>query len=624
MNLTYALNPAALPAGNPTSLDLLLTLRPEDPAGPRAPRRPLNLGLVIDRSGSMAGNSLKQALKAAETLIGHLGPDDVVSLVVYDDKVDTILPPTNVIDKAAIRELLRKVRAGGTTNLSGGWLKGCDHVLATRTTRRVPVPGGSDMIHRVLLLTDGQANAGVTDPAILINSARQKAEEGAVTTTLGFGSHFNEDLLIGMARAAGGNFYFIQAPEDAEEVFRIEVESLAALAGQNLSLTLAPLGGAGIAQLHSNYRTETRDDGALVVALGDIYAGEDKLLALALSVPAQSGTQEVPGVAPLLNVSYEYQAVSDGAIQSVASPEPLLVSAPVVSLDEALGAVAETATVLQISRIRIAKAKDLAIAEADAGDYAAAASRLRAIIGELRRSGLDEHFEIAEEVAQLDHFADRLDRRQFDPASRKEMRDQSYQAQMRGRSDLSQRGTAGGSAASLATATTADGGVELVCAREGGKLRMRVVSAGYDPALNIQFPRGIREEGIHYVVESLQLSANGSFYRAAGDIRRLIIPGQEYRGGAAQRTRSTTAAKVSARTAADLEATSSVDDGVIVQCLRDGSKLRVRVVSDGYDPTYNMRFPRDIREEGTLYVVDNVIEGGGSYIACGRIRRFVQ
>jgi Ca-activated chloride channel family protein len=616
MNLTYALNPAALPAGNPTVLDLLLTLRPEDAPGPRAPRRPLNLALVIDRSGSMAGDSLKQALKAAETLIGHLGPDDVVSLVVYDDKVDTILPPTNVIDRAAIRELLRKVRAGGTTNLSGGWLKGCDHVLATRTR----APGGSDMIHRVLLLTDGQANAGVTDPAILINSARQKAEEGAVTTTLGFGSHFNEDLLIGMARAGGGNFYFIQAPQDAEEVFRIEVESLAALAGQNLSLTLAPLGGAAIAQLHSNYRTETRDDGALVVALGDVYAGEDKVLALALNVPAQAGL----GAAPLLSVTYAYQAVVDGAIQSAASADPLLVSAPVVSLDEALGALPETSTVLQISRIRIAKAKDLAIAEADAGDHAAAAARLRSIAGELRRSGLDEHFEIAEEIAQLDHFADRLERRQFDPASRKEMRDQSYQAQMRGRSDLAQRGTAGGSAASLATATTADGGVELVCAREGGKLRMRVVSSGYDPALNIQFPRGIREEGIHYVIDALQLSANGSFYRAAGDIRRLIIPGQEYRGGAAQRTRSTTAAKVSARTAADLEATSSVDDGVIVQCLRDGSKLRVRVVSDGYDPTYNMRFPRDIREEGTLYVVDNVIEGGGSYIACGRIRRFVQ
>ena len=63
-----------------------------------------------------------------------------------------------------------------------------------------------------------------------------------------------------------------------------------------------------------------------------------------------------------------------------------------------------------------------------------------------------------------------------------------------------------------------------------------------------------------------------------------------------------------------------------MQCIKEGSKLRARVVSDGYDPDYNMRFPRDIREEGTLYVVDEVIEasGGGSYIACGKIRRLVQ
>jgi Ca-activated chloride channel family protein len=83
---------------------------------------------------------------------------------------------------------------------------------------------------------------------------------------------------------------------------------------------------------------------------------------------------------------------------------------------------------------------------------------------------------------------------------------------------------------------------------------------------------------------------------------------------------------VSARTAADLETTTNADDGVLVQCIREGSKLRARVVSDGYDPNYNMRFPRDIREEGVLYVVDQVIEtaNGGSYIACGKIRRLIQ
>lgn len=240
MQTNIALNPSALLVEHSTTVNLLVTLRPQPSAEPRAPRRPFNLSLVIDRSGSMAGRSLKQALQASEALVEQLGAEDVLSLVVYDDKIDTILPPGNVANKQAIREAIRRVRAGGTTNLSGGWLKGCEHVLARRST---------DMIHRVLLLTDGQANVGVTDPKVLIATARQKADDSIVTTTLGFGANFNEDLLIGMAQAAGGNFYFIQTPDDAEEVFRIEVESLASVVAQNLAMTIAPAPESGV-QIH--------------------------------------------------------------------------------------------------------------------------------------------------------------------------------------------------------------------------------------------------------------------------------------------------------------------------------------------------------------------------------------
>jgi Ca-activated chloride channel family protein len=176
---------------------------------------------------------------------------------------------------------------------------------------------------------------------------------------------------------------------------------------------------------------------------------------------------------------------------------------------------------------------------------------------------------------------------------------------------------------------SADGGVELECVRESGKLRMRVVSSGYDPKFNVQFPRTVREEGVHYVVDALETSKDSTFYRATGKVRRLVRPGEPDRyAGTARPARKgpPKASKVSARTAADLDATDTVGDGVLVQCIKDGSKLRARVVSDGYDPDFNMRFPRDIRQEGTLYVVDEVIPGPGgtSYIACGKIRRFVQ
>nr|MDQ2686747.1 VWA domain-containing protein [Armatimonadota bacterium] len=263
MQATYALSQTVVPTESAPHIDALITFRSETPSDmPPPARRALNLSLVIDRSGSMAGRSLQQAVRAAEALVDRMGTDDVLSIVTYDDKVDTLLAPQNVTDKGAIKALLGRIRAGGTTNLSGGWLAGCEHVAARHTT---------ETISRVLLLTDGQANVGVTDPKVLIKTARQKSDDGIVTTTLGFGSHFNEDLLIGMAQAAGGNFYFIQSPDDAADVFRIEVESLASVVGQNLTVTLTPQSGAKLGDLLSAYRSEAHG-GALVVSAGDLYA----------------------------------------------------------------------------------------------------------------------------------------------------------------------------------------------------------------------------------------------------------------------------------------------------------------------------------------------------------------
>ncbi len=619
MRVSYACSPPVLPVNGPATLDVLITFHAEAPEGPRPPRRPLNLSLVIDRSGSMAGEPLKQAIAASEALVERLGPDDVLSVVVFDDKADTVLEPEHVGDKASIRQRLRKVKAGGCTNLSGGWLKGCGHVLARR---------GGATINRVLLLTDGRANQGVTKADVLIKTAREKAEAGVVTTTLGFGSNFDEDLLIGMARAAGGNFYFIQTPDDAASVFEIEAESLAEVAAQNLSVTLTPAPGGPdkVGELLSDYRTEGKAGGVTIVAMGDAFQGEDKTLAFEVTVPAQ----KKPHTAlPLFNASYTYEEVTGGGIRRSEGQQPLGITVPVVTVEQAAAAAIDVEVLLRVSRIRIARAKDAAIEQSDRGNRAKAAETLRLAIADLKAKGLDERFEIAEEIAQLEHFVAGIERGKLDAAGRKEMRDQSYQARARGRTDLAQRGVAGGSARDLEAVKSAEGGVELACHREGGKLRIRVVSAGYDPTFNIQFPRTVREEGIHYVVDALQTSADGTFYRAVGKVRRLVLPGQEDRyrtvapsaGGGAPK-----ASKISARTAADLETTTSVGNGVLVQCVKEGSKLRARVVSDGYDPDFNMRFPRDIREEGTLYVVDQVIEasGGGSYIACGKIRRLVQ
>jgi uracil DNA glycosylase len=511
LQASYALTRPVLPLKSAGTIDLLLTFHAERSEDAPGPRLPLNLGLVIDRSGSMSGKPLKQAIAAAEVLIEQLEATDTLSVVSYDSHVTTVVPPQLLTNAAAVRKEIRKIRPGGATALHGGWLQGCKHVLER---------GKERLIHRVLLLTDGQANVGITDPKKLIAAARQQAGKGVSTTTLGFGSGFNEDLLIGMAEAGGGNFYFIETPEDAAQVFQIEGESLTSIAAQDLTVTLTPAAGSGVKvrEVLNRYPTRAAGDG-LEITAGDVYTAEDKLLAVAIDVPAQARARKD---LPLLEVSFSYEPVAAGGQgRRRERAEGHLPVSAAVGKEE----VAASIDVLhQDARIRIAAAKETAVALADEGRKAEAAAVLRGLVEDLRRQELDEEFEIAEEIAQLEYFADAIENAGLASDARKMLRDQSYQGRTRNRADLSARGGGGGSAQGLETTASAAGGVELLCVREGGKLRLQVVSPGYEPDLKVLFPRGLREEGVRYVVDRLELSKRGTFYRTAGTIRRLTGP----------------------------------------------------------------------------------------------------
>ena len=612
MKATIALSKSTLPVGEATRVSLVMHFG-ADAGGTQAPKRHLNLGLVLDRSGSMAGTPLKQAIRAATALVDELHSDDRVSVVIYDDNAETIVAPGPAADKDRIKGLLGKVRAGGCTNLSGGWLEGCKHVQKHASREQV---------NRVLLLTDGQANMGIKDPDVLIKTARQKAEEGVITTTLGFGSGFNEDLLIGMARASEGNFYFIESPEDVAQVFKIELEGLASVVGQNLVVSLRPGESVEHGWVLNDYRTEEREK-EIDVMVGDVYAVEDRVLVFELLVrPPAEGTIDVA------HVSYTFQTVVGGAIQEIKGS--MAVTAQAAGAESAAAAAPDLGAVSDASRLQAARTKDDAVALADKGDLKAAAQKLRAMAAELQGGPLAGQFVFAEEVDQLQHFAERLEKKAYDGGVRKELRDQSYQAGTRVRGDLAQRGTTGGSASGLPTVQSAEGGVVLRCARQGGKLRVHVTSDGYDPNKNVQFPRAAREEGVTYLVDRVVLSADGGFYRVEGALKRLLRPGEQVKPARAAASSSASAASAkpakTPATAADLPTPPEVGTGVIIQCVQEGSKLRARVVSDGYDPNWNIRFPRSIRELGVLYVVDQVttVAGGGQYAATGEIKRLIQ
>jgi Ca-activated chloride channel family protein len=328
-----------------------------------------------------------------------------------------------------------------------------------------------------------------------------------------------------------------------------------------------------------------------------------------------------------MKLHYRAEVVQEQVIKSLEDTVEVL--AQVGTVEEAARR-SSSDILLELSQLTIARAKEIALTLAEQGRHEEGEQVLRQLVAELRDRGLNENFTIAEEIDQLEYFAGRIAQKALGNAGRKELRDQSYQTLSRRRSDLALRGvTPGQEVFAMPVVREVGAGVELCCVREGGKLRIKVVSEGYDASKNVQFPRAIRAEGARYVVEALELSQDGSFYRVQGNITRLARSGEPDIFLAARPSRAGKSSGKAAKgpaSAADLPTTDTVGDGILVQCVKDGSKLRARVVSDGYEPDWNMRFPRSVREEGMLYVVDEIKTGpdGKSYIACGNIKRFVQ
>jgi Ca-activated chloride channel homolog len=164
---------------------------PEAP--PRADRSPVNVALVLDRSGSMEGeNKFALARNAVECALALLSADDRFTLVVYDNEIDVLAAGTLATPDAKRRalELLRAIGPRGSTDLCGGWMRGCEGVAQYLE---------AETVSRALLLTDGLANVGVQDHPTLVRHAGELRERGIPTSTLGVGADFDERLLRDMA-----------------------------------------------------------------------------------------------------------------------------------------------------------------------------------------------------------------------------------------------------------------------------------------------------------------------------------------------------------------------------------------------------------------------------------------
>jgi len=300
-------------------LHVMLELAAPEAAGEGRP--PIALALVVDRSGSMHGPKLRAAAACAVWLAERLRPDDRLALVSFDDQVAVHVPPVPA-GSGGVANAGRGLRPGGSTNLSGGWLR----------ARQLLEPLGDVAARRILLLTDGLANVGITDAAQLVGLAEAAAGKGVTTTTIGFGDGFDEDLLTAMADAGRGAAHHAASPDDAASVFAEEADDLAALAAQNVSVAIRPThpNATGVGIL-GDWPVHAVGD-ALRVELGDAYAGRTRRLVLAIDV---AGLADL-GPCQVAELVVEYTAIGDEVAQHTLHM-PVTVHVADAAQDEAAG-----------------------------------------------------------------------------------------------------------------------------------------------------------------------------------------------------------------------------------------------------------------------------------------------
>lgn len=246
-----------------------------DPAQQKV-RKPYQLSLVIDRSGSMSGEPLLEAVRCARHMIDRLAPTDLASLVSFDDRVDVMVPARPVGDRKTLYAALSHIRSGGSTNLHGGWKAGMESIL----------PGaGNAALARVILLSDGNANVGETTGSAEIAALfAAAAEQGVTTSTYGLGRDFNEELMVRMAQRGGGNHYYGDTAADLLEPFAEEFDFISSLCARQVRLSLAAPAGVKMT-LINDYPVEARE-GFPMIRLPDIPFGAEAWALVDLEIPA--------------------------------------------------------------------------------------------------------------------------------------------------------------------------------------------------------------------------------------------------------------------------------------------------------------------------------------------------
>ena len=240
-------------------------------------RVPVNVAIVIDKSGSMnSGGKIQAAKEAAILALHRLKSTDIVSVILYDSDVHVLVPATRMTNRHRIIHKIRGIRAGGSTALYAGVQTGAEEVRKFLSSKRV---------NRIVLLSDGLANVGPDSPGALGKLGADLIDESISVTTIGLGNGYNEDLMSQLAFKSDGGHYFCEEPDELASIFDQEFGRALSVVAQGVRIEI--ICGEDMRPVRLLGREGTIDGRTIMLDMNHIYSEHEKYVIVEVEMPSQ-------------------------------------------------------------------------------------------------------------------------------------------------------------------------------------------------------------------------------------------------------------------------------------------------------------------------------------------------
>ncbi len=400
---------STLPADTVGTAILKITLD-ADAAPPDTQRTPVNLAIVLDRSGSMRGAKIEHARRAAIEAVRRLRPDDIVSLVVYDSQIETVIPAQPARNIEWMEEQIRRIQPRGMTALFGGVSQGAAELRKHLDGRHT---------HRMILLSDGIANVGPSQPADLGRLGASLLKEGIQVSTVGIGLDYNDALMAELARQSGGNTHFVEDSKDLPRILAAELGEAQQLVARRTTLEIElPAGVELVRIIGRDGRVSARK---ATVPLHHLSSGQSRYALVEIRVPAQA-----PDAA--LELARARVSYKDPASGRLVVTDEQTVSATFSANPATVAASLNADVQIEALYNSLALAREDAIRLSDEGRTKDAAAQLKTVAEAYRNMGAQlGNDALQEEARKIEDNAAELETRGLDRRRRNLFRAESYQ-----------------------------------------------------------------------------------------------------------------------------------------------------------------------------------------------------